>query len=310
MITKKYIFGPVLSRRLGLSLGVDVTSHKVCTYDCIYCQIGKTTNLTVERKEYVPTNAVLSELAQVILLGVKADYVTFSGFGEPTLHSNLGFIVKKAKEISGLPVAVITNGALLYDEGVRKDLLEADIVMPSLDAGLGETFKKINRHHASIDFKKMVDGLIEFRSEYKKQIWLEILFVEGVNDGEEEIAAIKNILEKVKPDRIHLNTIARPPIEKDAKPVSMERLKRISEFFGNNAEVIAEVDKKSKNGGAKGTLHDIEGLLKRHPCGIDEICVALNLEIVEVEKYMQGLMQKGIVKELAMDGKSCFKLSS
>ena len=231
----KYIFGPVPSRRLGFSLGVDIIPSKTCTLDCIYCQVGRTMCKAIERKEYVAPDEILDELKEVLKSGIRIDYITLSGNGEPTLNSKLGEIIKGIKGISSLPVAVITNGTLLTDRNVREELLSADLVMPSLDAATQKTFQKIDRPHPSLKIENIIEGMVEFRKIYpirspakdtmagspniksgltsngaSGQIWLEIMLVEGINDNQDELNALKTAVEKIEPDKVQLNTPVRP----------------------------------------------------------------------------------------------------
>ncbi len=167
-----YIFGPVPSRRLGRSLGVDLVPFKTCSYDCIYCQLGRTTNQTVERREWVPLDAVLAELRGK--LASQPDYITLSGSGEPTLYSRLDELIDGIRAMTEVPIAVLTNGSLLWQPEVRSKLLRAHLVIPSLDAGDERTFQAIDRPHGTISFKRMLWGLIDFRREYQGQYWLEV----------------------------------------------------------------------------------------------------------------------------------------
>jgi wyosine [tRNA(Phe)-imidazoG37] synthetase (radical SAM superfamily) len=181
------LYGPVPSRRLGRSLGIDLVPSKICTYDCVYCQIGRATVKTLLRKEHIPKEDVLDEVKAFLLEKDSSfDHFSLSGSGEPTLHSEIRFIIEGIKALSSVPVAVITNGSLLYDEKVREDLLQADIVLPSLDAVSYEVFMKINRPHPAISAEKVIEGMVAFRKTYKGKIWLEILFCKGVNDSPEE----------------------------------------------------------------------------------------------------------------------------
>ena len=193
-MTRRYrhLYGPVPSRRLGRSLGVDLVPFKVCTYDCIYCQIGKTTDKTLLRKEYIPVEEILEELRCFFDgEGSSVDYISLGGSGEPTLHSGLGSIIKGIKALTSIPVAVITNGALLSEEEVRKDLLQADVVLPSLDAASQEVFARINRPCFGFSVEEVIEGQVEFRKIYKGKIWLEILFCKGVNDTRGELLRMK-----------------------------------------------------------------------------------------------------------------------
>jgi wyosine [tRNA(Phe)-imidazoG37] synthetase (radical SAM superfamily) len=242
----KYIFGPVPSRRLGFSLGVDIIPIKTCTLDCIYCQVGKTTCKTIERKEYVSPEKVLAELKEVLRTGKKIDYITLSGNGEPTLNSKIGEIIRGINGISSLPVAVITNGTLLSDINVREELLPADLVMPSLDAATQETFEKIDRPHQSLKIEDIVEGMAEFRKIYKGKFWLEIMLVKGINDNQDELNALKKVIGKINPDKVQLNTPIRPTCEKGVEILTQERLLQIKEFFGDKCEILVQLDKKKQ----------------------------------------------------------------
>ena len=194
---KKYIFGPVPSRRLGRSLGVDLVPYKTCTFDCIYCDLGRTTHKTTFRQPFVSPEEIQKELELTLsVLDKKPDFITLSGSGEPTLNSNIGEIIRGVKEITSIPVAVLTNSSLLTLEEVRKDLLEADLVLPSLDAITPSLFEYINRPHSSLRIEEILSGLIQFRKQYRGQIWLEILFCRGVNDGKDEIEKLKEAIEE------------------------------------------------------------------------------------------------------------------
>jgi wyosine [tRNA(Phe)-imidazoG37] synthetase (radical SAM superfamily) len=239
-----HLYGPVPSRRLGRSLGIDLVPHKICTYDCIYCQIGKTTEKTLARKEYVPVKEVMEEVKNFLEREVSSiDYLSLTGSGEPTLHSQIRSVIEEIKAIISIPVAVLTNGSLLYEEEVRQDLLRADIVLPSLDAVSPEVFMRINRPPPGFSIEKVIEGLVEFRKVYKGQIWLEILFCKGVNDRKKELLGMKKALDRIQPDFIHLNTVIRPPSEKWAVPLNQKEMEEIRAFFGEKAEIISEFDR-------------------------------------------------------------------
>ena len=241
----KYIFGPVPSRRLGISLGVDLVPFKTCTFNCIYCQLGRTTNPTLKRKEYIEAKDILEELKEELanwqtgkLAKQKINYITLSGSGEPSLNSKIGEIISGIKKMTSIPVAVLTNGSLLYKREVRNGLKEADLVIPSLDAATAQAFKKINRPVETLKVEKIIRGLVDFRREYKGKIWLEVMLAKGINDGREEIKELKKTIAKIKPDRVQLNTVARPPCEKFARALSNKELERIKNLLGPLTEVI------------------------------------------------------------------------
>ena len=305
MKEKTHIFGPVPSRRLGRSLGVDLIPAKSCTYDCLYCQIGRTTIKTTERKSWVAVDDIISELKDK--LPAKPDYITLSGSGEPTLYSDCGLLIEKIKQITDVPVAVITNGSLLFLPQVRKDLLKADVVMPTLVSGDEETFKKINRPVAEITFDKMLKGLIDFRREFKGQYWLEVFLVAGVNDSDEQIDKLSECIKKINPDRVQLNTVSRPPAE-DIRAVSPERLGQIAEKIYENAEVIADFKAVSADGfDAKDD--DIIDMLKRRPCSADDISAGLKIMKLEVLKHIEILIKSGKIEPVSQNGKIYYKVA-
>ena len=225
-------------------MGVDIVPSKTCTLNCIYCQVGRTTCKTIERKEYVVPEKILAELREVLQSGKKIDYITLSGNGEPTLNSSIGEIIRGIKEISNLPVSVITNGTLLNDKNIRRDLLSAELVMPSLDAATQETFEKIDRPHPSLKIENIIGGIADFSKIYKGNLWLEIMLVEGINDNQDELNALKRAVEKIEPDKIQLNTPVRPACEKGVEILSSEKLLEIKEFFGDKCEIIPELNER------------------------------------------------------------------
>lgn len=227
----RYVFGPVPSRRLGRSLGVDLVPFKTCSYDCIFCQLGRTTRKTLERKEYVPVKDVLSELRSSLSEGSLPDYVTLSGSGEPTLHSRLEELIVGIKNLTGIPLAVLTNGSLLFDPEVRHSLDRADVVIPSLDVGDDRLFQHVNRPHPDLSFSSLVEGLRSFRRDFSRQIWLEVFLIAGVTDIQAEAEKIASLVRETFPDRIHLNTVERPPAESCALPVPKNTLERLAALF-------------------------------------------------------------------------------
>jgi wyosine [tRNA(Phe)-imidazoG37] synthetase (radical SAM superfamily) len=293
----KYIFGPVPSRRLGRSLGVDLVPYKTCTFDCIYCDLGRTTCKTVSRQSYAPPEEIQGELELTLsVLEKKPDYVTLSGSGEPTLNTDIGEIIRRIKEITSTPLAVLTNSSLFSSNEVRRDLSEANLVLPSLDAITPALFEYINRSHPSLRIEEIISGLIQFRKQYRGQIWLEILFCRGVNDGKEEIEKLKAVIERIKPDRIQLNTPVRPPAEDFAFPLTFSQLEEIRERLGDKAEIITEFD--APLGEEFNSVKDAEilNLIKRRPCTTEDISKALGLRIDEVVKHLDHLRQTGAVR--------------
>lgn len=294
----KYLYGPVPSRRLGSSLGIDLIPHKVCTYNCIYCQIGKTTLKTLLREEYLPVNEILKEVEIFIReRNVSVDYLSLSGSGEPTLHSGIGKVIEGIKAITSLPVAVITNGALLYDESVRKDLLNADLILPSMDAVSDEVFKMINRPHSDLSVEKMIGGLIDFRGHFKGQIWLEILFCKGVNDKPEELKKMKEAIKMIHPERIHLNTVVRPPSEEYALPLNQNEMEEIRTFFGEKASIISEFDRHPLFTPERNIEEKILKILKRRPLSLSDLSRNMGIAESKINSSILLLIKEGFVRK-------------
>ncbi len=232
-----YTYGPVPSRRLGRSLGVSPIPPKTCSYTCVYCQLGKTTHLQTKRESFYPKEDILAEIVKRGKDSV-FDYVTFVGDGEPTLYKDLGWLIRQTKERLHLPTAVITNGSLLFRKDVRQDLQDADIVMPTLDAGNEKTFRAVNRPHRSISFDAMLQGLIDFRREYRGKMWLEIMLVKGVNDTKEELLSIKQAVDAFKPDRVYVVSPIRPPAEPWVEPPLPETILMAQELIGKATSIV------------------------------------------------------------------------
>ncbi|MHC4616945.1 MAG: radical SAM protein [Planctomycetota bacterium] len=298
----RHLYGPVPSRRLGLSLGVDIVPFNVCTLDCLYCQLGKTAEKTVQRKDYVPVEGVLTELRDRLAQGLEADYVTISGSGEPTLHRDLGKIVQNMKRITNIPVAIVTNGTLLYRQDVRTDCGDADVVLPSLDAGDEETFQRINQPHRDISIEKLITGLSTFRNEFGGQIWLEVLFLEGINTSAEQIAGIKKAIERIRPHKVQLNTAVRPTALPGLRKVPPSKLQAIAAQLGPRAEVIADLGLRHSVGRRGTTAQDVLSMLKRRPCSLTEICSALGIAQNDAQKHIAQLREQGVIAATVKSG--------
>jgi wyosine [tRNA(Phe)-imidazoG37] synthetase (radical SAM superfamily) len=293
----KYIFGPVPSRRLGRSLGVDLVPYKTCSFDCIYCDLGRTTHKTISRESYVKPEEIRRELELTLpTLSKKPDYITLSGSGEPTLNQNIGEIIHTIKHRTSIPLAVLTNGSLLSIEEIRKEIIEADVVLPSLDAISDVTFQCLNRPHPSLKIDEIISGLIEFRKQYQGQIWLEVVFCRGINDDQEEIERLKGIIERIQPDRVQLNTPVRPPAEEFAYPLTTPQIEEIRNKLGNKAEIIYEFAAPLGEELNSGKDAEILNLIKRRPCTTEDISKALGLRIDEVVKHLDHLRKAGTVR--------------
>jgi wyosine [tRNA(Phe)-imidazoG37] synthetase (radical SAM superfamily) len=330
----KYLYGPVASRRLGLSLGVDVIPFKVCTLDCVYCQLGGTTEKTTERKEYVSVEVILAEIRDIVQKGVKADFITIGGSGEPTLNLRLGELIDGIRKITDIPVAILTNGTLLYRQDVRADCAKADVVLPSLDAGEKRSFEEVNCPHKDIVIETLISGLCLFRKEFAGQIWLEVFFIEDLNTDAEQIAKIKEAIERIQPDKVQLNTAVRPTARAGIKKVDLKKLEEIAQELGERCEVVADfsparcsepmsgdtqdvvyptvasgmspMDRMSQGGDSE-KMESLLSMLKRRPCSLEDIHSAMGIGRIEALKYITHYQQQGIIDSFEKDGTIFFK---
>jgi wyosine [tRNA(Phe)-imidazoG37] synthetase (radical SAM superfamily) len=296
----------VPSRRLGRSLGVDIVPFKTCTLDCIYCQLGKTTCKTLQRKEYVPIDDVLAELKTLLDAGLQADYITIGGSGEPTLHSGLGRLISGIKKLTSIPVAVLTNGTLFFLPDVRADCAGADVILPSLDAGDQQTFDKINRPHDQITFDRLVEGLCALRKEYPGQIWLEVFCIEHFNTGNPQLARIAEAIKRIRPDKVHLNTAIRPTAEPGVEKAAPEKLESIARQLGGNCEVVADFVSSHCGKVADDVPQTLLSMLKRRPCSLKDVCSALGLDANNVMDYLSDLERQGKIRSENKQGKTFF----
>jgi len=295
---KMFVFGPVPSRRLGRSLGIDLVPFKTCSYDCIYCQLGRTTNQTMKRSQYVPVSEVLDQIWKKLDDGPQPDYITLSGSGEPTLHSGVDEIIGSIKRKTNIPVAAITNSSLLWDNEVREALVEADLVIPSLDAGNPAMFKYINRPHPDINFERMVAGLVEFCRMYRGKIWLEVFLLGGVNSIPSQVSEIIESIDTIRPDKIQLNTVVRPPAEDFAHMVSQKEMSAIKAMFGEIAEVIAPYGDTPAMQEVKATTEAVLTMLQRRPCAIEDIASGLGIHRNEAVKHIVRLKEQRLLEEV------------
>lgn len=287
-----YLFGPVPSRRLGMSLGVDLVPKKVCSLDCVYCEVGKTTKLSTEQKEYILFDKIRKELEHYFRHNPDPDYITFSGSGEPTLNSRISDVMQYIRQQKPcIPIAVLTNGTLLHRENVRDALLDASVVLPSLDAASQEVFERINRPAKDLRIETYIEGIAEFRKVFKGRIWLEVLILPGYNDSEQELFALKEAIQKIRPDSVQLNTLDRPGTLAGLRGATRKELEKIVSFWElENVEIISKAPER-KNIIAYRT--DIESTIietiSRRPCTLDDLCSILGLHVNEVNKYLDVL---------------------
>ena len=300
----KHIFGPVPSRRLGRSLGVDLVPFKTCSYDCIYCQLGPTTNKTVERREWVPLDEVLAELKDK--LATQPDYITLSGSGEPTLFSRLDELIAGIRSMTKVPIAVLTNGSLLWQENVLHQLMDAHLVIPSLDAGHASMFHTVNRPHESISFDRMLNGLIDFRQKYYGDYWLEVFLLAGHTAVDSELGKIAQCVRGIKPDRVQLNTATRPTAEDYAVMVDRKQLGDLAAQFEPLAEVIADYRGVHAQGEFQAGRESVLEMIQRRPCSLDDIANGLNMHRNAVVKYIEELDASGVLQKRYSAGKTFY----
>jgi wyosine [tRNA(Phe)-imidazoG37] synthetase (radical SAM superfamily) len=298
----KRVYGPVPSRRLGLSLGVDLVPRKTCCYDCVYCQVGKTTDLTVEPRDFYPVAEVLAEVKAALESGPKPDVITLAGSGDPTLYRPLGELIDGLHELSDIPVVLLCNGALLSDSQVAQAALKADVLAPSLDAGDAHTFARINRPHPSINFADMLKGLQDVCEKHPGKVRLEVMLVGGLNDSDESIQRIAGQLGPIRADSIDINTPVRPVPHGNAAPCDPERLEVAARAFGPSARIIADRPKTPGPRTPNGEQRILE-ILSRRPCTVDDIHAALGLHPNEVVKILEQAVESGKVKKREGEGK-------
>ena len=273
----KQVFGPVPSRRLGQSLGIDPVPLKTCNWNCVYCQLGRSQPMVNHRKKYFPKEEILSQVKDALdsLETGDIDWVTFVGSGETCLHQEIGELIGGVKKLTDIPVAVITNGSLLYLPEMREELSMADAVLPSLDAGNVELYRKINRPHPDLTFASLVDGLIRFRAVYTKKLWVEVMLIKGLNDSEQALKEIAEILERVNPDEVHIVQPTRPPVEMWVEPPDEEGLLRARAILGKVANIMHPMSGTFNLSGNEDLLDAILGIITRHPMKASELVDAL-----------------------------------
>jgi wyosine [tRNA(Phe)-imidazoG37] synthetase (radical SAM superfamily) len=290
-----YTYGPVPSRRLGLSLGVDIVTPKVCTLDCIYCQLGRTTRKSAVRQDFVDIRAVLAEIKTKLDAGLRADYITIGGSGEPTLHARLGDLIDGIRALTPVPVAILTNGTLLYRADVRADCAKADVVLPTLDAGEPAVFEALNRPTPDITIEKLVFGLQEFRRQFTGQIWLEVFLVADVNTDAPQIEKIKNLIQQIRPDKVHLNTAVRPPAEPGVRAVPRDTMLALARQLGPSCEVIGAAPAGSAGHHDPHTEAHVVSVLKRRPCSVEDLATGLGMDRADIAQCVADLRERGLV---------------
>lgn len=308
----QHLFGPVPSRRLGMSLGVDLVPHKVCSLNCVYCECGRTTKLTLERKEYVPYEEVINEIEHYLAHNPAPDYFTFSGSGEPTLNNRIGDVLRfiKSKNES-IPIAVLTNATLFYKQDVRKELLDADVVLPSLDAAEKSAFLKINRPFHDLDIDQYIQGIIDFRKEFNGKIWLEVLILPGLNDDKNNLTALKEAFLKINPDEIQLNTLDRPGTVENIREATRKELEDVVNFWNlDKVKIIAAAPNRKKIISYREDMESaILETIKRRPCTLDDLHKILGLHRNEINKYLDVLEDEGRISSIKEKRGLFYKIS-
>ena len=291
----RHLFGPVLSRRLGISLGVDLVTHKICSLNCVYCECQNTTLLTKERKEYVSCDTVCRELDHYWTHNEDPDYITFSGSGEPTLNLALGQVIAHIKKNKPkMKVAVLTNATLMSDPGVQDDLALADIVVPSLDAVSCNVFHRINRPCAGIQPAEMVNGIAGFARDFSGEIWLEIFILPGVNDTREELQKLRAAIRKIQPQRVQLNTLDRPGTVDTLTPASPDALDRVIQILDEkNVEIIARAGTRTTDQKAADPAAAVLETIHRRPCTKEDLAAVLGLPAEEIDLLLADLSAAG-----------------
>ena len=297
---RRWVYGPVLSRRFGLSLGVDLVPAKLCSYDCVYCQVGKTTHLSVEPSHWVDVDEVLKDVEAAVGESGAPDVVTLAGSGDPTLYDALAPLMRGLREVAGAPVVLLTNGGLLFREDVARAVEDADILAPSLDAGDPETFRKINRPHEAVTFDKMVQGLRQVTQTFKGQVRVEVMLVRRINDSPESIQAISEVLSTLRVDRVDVNTPVRPVRGGEKMVCPREVLERAARAFGPKASIVASRGSSKKIEGDADSAPEkvyrrVKETISRRPCTAEEIGHSLRLRDVEVLKALTRLRAEGVL---------------
>lgn len=305
-----YCYGPVPSRRLGFSLGVDLIPKKTCSFDCIYCQAGRTDSKIIRRNFYVNIPALKQELTAIIKKKPKIDYVTFSGAGEPTLHKDLDKIIRIIKKVTKkkYPLCLITNASLLSRKSVRRELKEVDLIVPSLDASCPEVFQKMNRPYPGISFQKVVRGLVQLRKEFLGKIWLEIMLVKGVNDSLADAVKFRELIDKIKPDKVQLNFPVRPAPVKLRLPAD-KRIKEIKKILGSNVEIAEYSHQEKQNSFATSRDFEILKYLRRRPATLEDLGIFLKADVSEIKKILKSMLKNRDVKEYSCRDKKYFVIN-
>ncbi len=296
-----HVFGPVPSRRLGLSLGVDLIPLKTCTYNCLYCQVGRTTHQSLKIESFFPVTGILEELGKKLEI-CSPDAITFSGSGEPTLSSDIDRVISFVKERTDTKTVVLTNGSLLWKEDVRHRITGADIIMPTLTTAFEETFRLIHQPHPDLDLNTILEGLKSLRRTYKGNLFLEVVFLAGFNDSEKELEGLRSMIDQISPDKIQLNTVIRPPSDPRAISLDTKRLEDIKNLFGEKAEIIAQTPLRNRRWEHETIYATILEMAKRRPVRARDVANVCDIPLEEADSLIKGLVVKGALRQQEHEG--------
>ncbi len=291
----KYVFGPVSSKRLGQSLGVDLLPPKSCTWNCLYCQLGKTKKFAIERQEFFPREEILGEIREAIATNKGIDWVTFVGSGETMLYKGIGWLIAEVKKLTATPVAVITNGSLFYLPEVRRELVKADAVLPSLNAGTEALHVQIDRPAEGLTFRKHIEGLVAFRREYKGRLWIEVMLLGGINDSDEALRDLAAVLKEINPDMVHIVLPTRPAPEQEILLPSDERIERAIAILSEVTTVVHPLKGNMDLRSASDLLEAVTAIISRHPVQQRELQKAIADCFPDENNKASEVMQKMLV---------------
>jgi len=292
----QHLFGPVPSRRFGRSLGVDLVPFKTCSFDCLFCEVGCTTQLTLQRGEYVPTEEILGELQTWFAVDGQADVVTLAGSGEPTLHSRFGEIIDTIHRLGELPVVLLTNSSLLYRPDVREQAARADVVKVSLSAWDTTSFAAVNQPDSDLSFDALLCGLQLFRKEFPGQLRLEVMLLSGINATRDQVARVARLAQSFRPDIVELNTVVRPPAHSDADAVPVSELEMLADLFEPCALVIAPFSR-STDQDTVSSRDTVLAMLSRRPCTLNDVSSSLLVSMVQAQEWIAELIAAGEIVE-------------
>jgi wyosine [tRNA(Phe)-imidazoG37] synthetase (radical SAM superfamily) len=301
----RHLFGPVLSRRLGLSLGIELVRGKTCSFDCVFCQIGRTPHPSLERERFVPESEVLAEFSEWLAAGGRADHVTLAGSGEPTLHAGFGEVLDGLRARSAIPTVLMSNGSLFFLPEVREAAAKASIVKVSLSGWDEESWRRINRPHPSLRFDRVLGGLREFSAHYRGTLWVEVFLVRGINDRPDQVARIAALVNGLNPARVHLNTVVRPPAEPESRAVGEAELRERAVLFQPCAETPELATGHAE--AASGSGGDLLETVSRHPSTLEQLVVSLRREQADLERELASLERAGRVERVRTGGAEYFR---